>query len=217
VNGVVDHHGWNERYAATPQTFPLDANRLEVEEVGPLEPGTALDLATGEGRHAVWLARLGWRVIAADFSAVGLAKAQARARGEGLQISWALADVRCIHFPPDSFDLVLAAFFAARPAERPSLYRAVASSLRPGGMFLIVGYDESNLTRGSGGPQDPELLLRPAALAAELAALGLDVRRAETVPGTAVRTDGTEVEVVNAVISAVRARSQVRMRAVGGS
>lgn len=200
----MDHHGWNERYAAKPQTFPLDPNRLVVEEAGPLPPGVALDLATGEGRHAVWLAGRGWRVIAADFSAVGLTKAQARGRATGLPISWALADVRLLRFPPASFDLVLAAFFAARPAERPSFYGAVARSLRPGGTFLIVGYDETNLTCGTGGPQDPDLLLSPPALAAELAALGLEVRRAETVPATAVRSDGNEVDVVNAVVSAVR-------------
>ena len=200
----MDCHGWNERYAAKPQTFPLEPNRLVAEEVGPLAPGVALDLATGEGRHAVWLASRGWRVVAADFAAVGLAKGRARARAYDLPVAWAVADVRLLRFPPAKFDLVLAAFFAARPAERPSLYRAVAASLRPGGTFLIVGYDETNLSHGSGGPQDPELLLRPSALAAELAALGLDVRRAETVPGVAHLNDGPDVEVINAVIKAVK-------------
>ncbi|MDQ3979531.1 MAG: class I SAM-dependent methyltransferase [Actinomycetota bacterium] len=204
MNAAVDHHGWNERYASSAQTFPLDPNRLVAEEVSPLRPGVALDLATGEGRHAVWLAARGWRVLAADFSAVGLAKAQSRARAAGLVISWALADVRRLRFPPATFDLVLAAFFAARPAERPALYPQVAASLRPGGMFLIVGYDESNLTSGSGGPQDPELLLRPSLLADELAALGLEVRRAEAVPATALRSDGVHANVVNAVITAAR-------------
>jgi SAM-dependent methyltransferase len=203
----VDRHGWNERYGQRQQTFPLEPNRLVVEEVGARPPGVALDLATGEGRHAVWLAGRGWRVVAADFSAVGLGKAQARARAAGLDVAWALADVRLLRFPPSTFDLVLAAFFAARPAERPSLYSAAASALRPGGTFLIVGYDQSNLTLGSGGPQDPELLLRPAVLAAELEALGLDVTRAEAVRAKAVRAGGEEVDVVNAVVTAVRARA----------
>ena len=198
----MDRHGWDERYGARQQTFPLEPNRLVAEEVGDLAPGVALDLATGEGRHAVWLARRGWRVVGVDFSTVGLARA--RAQAEGLAVAWAVADVRLLRFPPDRFDLVLAAFFAARPAERPVLYEAVARSLRPGGTFLIVGYDESNLTRGSGGPQDPELLLRPAALFTELTAQGLTVARAETVPGKAVLGDGSEVEVVNAVLTAVR-------------
>jgi 2-polyprenyl-3-methyl-5-hydroxy-6-metoxy-1,4-benzoquinol methylase len=200
----VDHHGWNERYAASAQTFPLEPNRLVAEEVSDLAPGVALDLATGEGRHAVWLAVRGWRVLAADFSAVGLAKARSRARAAGLTISWALADVRRLRFPPATFDLVLAAFFAARPAERPALYRAIAASLRPRGTLLIVGYDTTNLSRGSCGPQDPELLLNPPTLAGELAALGLDVERAEAIAAMAVRSDGTEAEVVNAVIKAVR-------------
>ena len=202
-NALMDRHGWNERYAARPQTFPLGPNRLVAEEVGPLPPGVALDLATGEGRHAVWLASSGWKVLAADFAEVGLRKAQARARPGELAISWALADVRLLRFPPDAFDLVLSAFIATRPPERPLLFPAIARSLRPGGMFLTVGYDETN-PPGSAGPQDPDLLLRPAALAEELSALGLEVRRAETVPSKAVRGDGSEVDVVNAVIAAVR-------------
>ena len=200
----MDRHGWNGRYAAKAQTFPLDPNRLVAEEVERMEPGVALDLATGEGRHALWLAGRGWRVLAADFAAVGLARARGRARSAGLHVAWTVADVRLLRFPPTTFDLVLAAFFAARPAERPSLYPAVAAFLRPGGAFLIVGYDEANPTRGSGGPRDPELLLRPAALATELAALGLEVRRAESVPATAHLDDGRQVEVVNAVVKAVR-------------
>ena len=200
----MDRHGWDERYGAQPQTFPLEPNSLVAAEVGPLSPGVALDLATGEGRHAVWLASRGWKVLAADFSQVGLGKAQARARAEGVAVSWALADVRLLRLPPATFDLLLAAFFAARPAERPTLHEAVAASLRPCGTFLIVGYDETNLTRGSGGPQDPELLLRPATLAAELAALGLEVTRAEAVPGRRVQRDGARAEVVNAVVTAVK-------------
>jgi SAM-dependent methyltransferase len=171
-------------------------------EVDSLTPGRALDLATGEGRHAVWLAANGWRVVAVDFSGVGLRKAQARARAEGVTVAWAQADVLGLRFPPDTFDLVLAAFFHFRPPDRSRLYREVARTLTPNGTFVIVGYDEANLVEGSGGPQDPELLLRPAALATELADAGLQVERADTVRVRLPLPDGGEGDVVNAVLRA---------------
>jgi SAM-dependent methyltransferase len=200
----MDRHGWDERYRARPQTFPAGPNRLVVEEVEPLPPGLAFDLATGEGRHAVWLAALGWHVVAADVSGVGLGKAVARARQEGVAVAFAQADVHRLRFPPARFDLVLASFFHARPPDRAPFYETVAQSLVPSGMFLIVGYDQANLTEGTGGPQDPELLLRPELLAAELEAAGLTVERADTVRLRTTTIDGDEVDVVDALIKAVR-------------
>ena len=202
----MDRHEWDERYAKSEQTFTPEPNRQVVAEVGGLAPGVALDLAAGEGRHAVWLASLGWRVIAVDFAAVGLRRAQARARAEGRTVAFAHADVYRLRWPPARFDLVLAAFFHPRPPERAALYRAAAGALRLGGSLVQVSYDKANLQEGAGGPKDPELLLDPPVLAAQLTDLGLCVVRADTVRLRAPTMDGQEVDVVNAVIRAVRPR-----------
>ena len=200
----MDRNGWEERYAASEQTFVRGPNRLVVAEVGPRAPGVALDLATGEGRHAAWLASEGWQVVAVDFAATGLARAQARAREEGHRIAFVQADVHALRLPAGRFDLVLAAFFHPRPPERAALYRSVAAALAPGGRLVLVTYDLANLTEGTGGPQDPEILLQPALARAELEALGLTVTRADTVKLRSPMADGTEVDVVDAVVTAVR-------------
>ncbi|MGI8809336.1 MAG: class I SAM-dependent methyltransferase [Acidimicrobiales bacterium] len=200
----MDRQGWDERYAASDQTFLRDPNRQVVEEIGSLPPGRALDLATGEGRHAVWLAALGWHVVAVDFSEVGLRRGQARAREEGHPVHFVQADVHTLRLPAGRFDLVLAAFFHPRPTERTALYPSMAQALAPGGSLLQVSYDRANLDEGTGGPKDPDFLLDPPVLAAELEALGLEVTRAESVRLRAPKADGTEVDVVNAVIRAVR-------------
>jgi len=191
----MNRRQWNERYAAKEPTFLGEPNRLIAEEVGAMEPGRALDLATGEGRHAVWLASLGWQVVAVDFAESGLRRAKARADAERVHVNLVLADVHTLPLPPAHFDLVLAAFFHPSPAERTTLYPAMARTLAPGGTLLLVSYDIANLTEGTGGPQNPEWLLDPPVLAAELEALGLEVERAETI---------RQPEVVNAVIRATR-------------
>lgn len=200
----MDRQSWDERYAAKEQTFLRGPNRLIVEEIGSLPPGRAIDLATGEGRHAVWLASRGWDVVAVDFSEVGLRRARARAEAEGHTIHVVLADVHTLRLPPAHFDLVLAAFFHPTPAERTSLYPAMAQALASSGSLVLVSYDLANLTRGTGGPRNADYLLDPPVLAGELRALGLDVSRAESVPARATTSDGEEVDVVNAVIRAVR-------------
>ena len=201
----MDRHGWDERYAASERTFPLEPNRLVAEEVAGLRPGRALDLAAGAGRHAVWLAAGGWDVVAVDHSIVGVRRARARARAEGRRVAFAVADVHRLRFPPRRFDLVLAAFFHPRPPDRAALYRAVAQALAPGGTLLLVSYDLANLTEGSGGPRDPDLLLQPIRLADELRALGLEVGRADSVTLGVPGPDGADVAEVKVVDAVIRA------------
>lgn len=200
----MDRQGWEERYSASEQTFVRDPNRLVVAEVDGLAPGRALDVATGEGRHAVWLASRGWRVVAIDFSVVGVSRAAARARREGRDIGFAVADVYALRLPPQSLDLVLCSFFHPPPAERSRLYPAVAAALAPGGSLVQVSYDVLNATEGTGGPKDPAMLIDPPVVAGELAALGLNVTRADTVRLRTPTMDGEEVDVVDAVIHAVK-------------
>ncbi len=79
-----DPQSWDARYAGTDHVWSAEPNALAAELVADLPPGRALDLAAGEGRMALWLAARGWTVTALDFSAVGLAKGQARAEQDGL-------------------------------------------------------------------------------------------------------------------------------------
>ena len=66
----MDSQGWNDRYARKDLVWSADPNALVAAETAVLSPGRALDLASGEGRNAIWLAERGWRVTAVDFSAV---------------------------------------------------------------------------------------------------------------------------------------------------
>ena len=198
---MTERHAWDERYSA-PDRKPLgEPNALVVEELADVQPGRALELAAGEGRHALWLAAQGWDVVAVDFSEIALRAARARARHGGQHVNFVVADVHTFPLPPAAFDLVLATFFHPRPSERPALYPKMARALRPGGTLLLVTYDKANLAEGNKGPQDPDFLMDPLVLADELQALGLKVTRAETVPVP---------EAVNAVVRAVKPSSSRR-------
>jgi 2-polyprenyl-3-methyl-5-hydroxy-6-metoxy-1,4-benzoquinol methylase len=84
---------WDDRYATTELLWGAAPNQFLVREVAGLSPGRALDLATGEGRNAIWLAQRGWNVTGVDFSAVALGKAQAIAADVGVAVEWVEADV----------------------------------------------------------------------------------------------------------------------------
>ncbi|WP_454131458.1 class I SAM-dependent methyltransferase, partial [Kitasatospora aureofaciens] len=72
----MDSQGWDDRYAASELVWGTAPNQWVVRELTGSTPGRALDLATGEGRNAIWLATQGWEVTGLDFSAVALERAE---------------------------------------------------------------------------------------------------------------------------------------------
>ena len=179
---------WDERYAEDRQ-WSAEPNRLIAELLAELQPGDAVDLAAGEGRHALWLAGLGWRVTAVDFSGAGLARGQAQPAAD--RVTWVQADVLGWATPEGSTDLVLVAYLHVPQADLHTLLGRAVTWLRPGGRLLVLGHDVENISAGVGGPQEPAILhsverLRP--IADRLQVDRLEQVPRETPAGTALDT-----------------------------
>ena len=170
---------WNRRYAEPGLLWSAAPNRFLVSEVNELAPGRALDLACGEGRNAVWLAERGWNVVGVDYSDVALAKAAELAAERGVAVDLVNSDL--LDYAPEqrAFDLVCVLYLQLPAAERRRILERAAGAVASGGAFLLVGHDLTNLEHGHGGPSDPEVLLTPEDVAAELP--GLEVVKAERV------------------------------------
>jgi SAM-dependent methyltransferase len=197
----MEREDWDRRYHGTQLLWTAQPNRFVAEELGDLAPGRALDLGSGEGRNAVWLAERGWRVTAVDFSSVALDKGRGLAEARGVRVDWVLADLRGYRPEPVAYDLVLVAYLHLLPAQRAAVLRGAAAALAPRGTLLVVGHDLANLAEGVGGPRDPAVLYTPEAVAAELN--GLTVNRAERVRRP-VETDAGTSEAVDTLALATR-------------
>ena len=170
---------WDRKYAETERLWGRDPNRFLVTEVSDLPPGRALDLACGEGRNAIWLAELGWRVTGVDFSQVAIAKARERASQASLDVEFVCADLLDYEPERDAYDLVLLFYLQLPRDELRLVLERAASALAAGGTFLLVGHDLVNITEGVGGPSDPAVLYTPDDIVAELP--GLEIEKAERV------------------------------------
>lgn len=169
---------WDQRHAAQDPIESTEPDPTLVDEIGSLRPGRALDLGAGDGRNAIWLAERGWKVTAVDFSQVALERGRSRATESGVEVEWQLADL--LDWSPDArlYDLVTLFFLHLPGTERRAVYARAADAVAPGGTLLIVAHDRANLAGGVGGPQDPDVLVSPGEVAAELT--GFRVDRAET-------------------------------------
>jgi SAM-dependent methyltransferase len=175
---------WDERYSASSAVWSTTPN-MWVEQVSAgLPAGTALDLAAGEGRNAIWLVEHGWRATAVDFSAVALERARScavdRLGPAADQLTTVTADL--LDYEPEAtYDLVLVVYLQLAAEQRRDVLRRAASAVADEGTLLVVAHDSHNLSGGYGGPQDPALLYTADDVAADLADTGLSAVRLEQV------------------------------------
>lgn len=197
----VEAHDWDERYRGATLLWTERPNQLLVEQVSGLQPGRALDLGTGEGRNAVWLAEQGWRVTAVDFSQVALERGAKIAQRNGVDIEWVKADLTQYRPPAATFDLIVILYLHLAPDARRSVLEQAVRGLRPGGRLLVIGHDVENLAAGHGGPQEPSILYTPDRIMAELP--GLTVARAQTVKRQ-VEAHGGVTAAVDTLVLAIK-------------
>ena len=155
---------WNRKYSEgshsslEPDPLLLDAYE---EFLAQKAPGIALDVPGGVGRHAIWLARRGWRIKLLDISEVGVDLAMRNAgRGLGSAAeSLITAEVQDLNSARDlgrqEYDLVLVFYYLQR-----EFFPVLISALKPGGILIYKTYTTEQ-RRFSGGPSHPMFLLAP--------------------------------------------------------
>jgi len=125
-------------FAKAPK-FDTTPNHLLIEAVRDRTPGTALDVAMGQGRNAVYLAQQGWSVTGFDVSKAGLDEARKQAASAGVTINMIQASDVEFDFGANRWELIAIIY----PVEKRTVYR-VRRALKPGGIVVIeCGHKES--------------------------------------------------------------------------
>jgi SAM-dependent methyltransferase len=200
-NEVMDAEAWNERYRATELVWSAGPNQFVEAELADLPPGRAVDLAAGEGRNAIWLARRGWQVTAVDFAQAALDKG--RQLAGNLPVEW-VCDDATTWSGDASYDLCVVAYLQLEAEGRRAAVRHGFASVRPGGTFLLVAHDATNLLEGTGGPQDPAVLMTAEDVLADLGGERFEVQRAVRVQREVGQSDGSSRTAYDALVRVVR-------------
>ncbi|NOJ60027.1 class I SAM-dependent methyltransferase [Arthrobacter sp. 260] len=200
-----DQAYWDTFYNERPAIWSGQPNPQLVAEVADLTPGSALDVGSGEGADAIWLARQGWTVTAVDISQVALTRGAAIAAADeesAARITWDRQDLLRWAPPESSFNLISAQFMHLPKAEREPLFTRLAAAVAPGGTLLIVGHHPTDMESGAHRPPRADLFYT----AEEIAHL-LDPGQWEIVTESRERVqnhDGEAFTIHDAVLSARR-------------
>lgn len=127
--------GWDQRYSAgDADTSP---SPILIRATEHLPTGTALDLACGAGRNALYLARRGWQVTAVDGSPNAIETVRARAASEHLKLTTVVADLEAHAFTPGlhAFDLVAILYYLQR-----DLFPTAKQAVKPGGLLVAISH-----------------------------------------------------------------------------
>lgn len=108
-----------------------------VEQLPRLSKGRVLDVATGQGRNALFLASLGFQVVGIDRDQQALTAMRAQAKDKHLNtvhvthMDLEIQDPTPPNLGTEEYDVILVFFYLYRPLF-PSLFQA----LKPGGLLL---------------------------------------------------------------------------------
>jgi tellurite methyltransferase len=137
------------RWITAPSRFVQD---ILDSDHWTILPAKALDVATGKGRNALFLASRGFQVTAIDISTVGLEEGRKRARDNSLSIDWQQADLENLQFAAAAYDLIVNINYLQR-----SLIPRLRSALKPGGHMIFETYLIDQ--QAAGHPKNPDYLL----------------------------------------------------------
>lgn len=133
-------YDYDTLYGETPWALgePTPAIVAFFEQL-PKTPLRVLDVGCGQGRDALFIARLGHHVLGVDLSANGIGDLTRMASRQGLPIEGVVADI--VSFVPDGdFDVVLIdrTLHMLTEAERLAVLARLIDHVVPGGLVLIA-------------------------------------------------------------------------------
>ena len=137
---------------ATDQTPPTPCDCLSRYSALLPTYGRALDLASGRGGNALWLAAAGLEAYAWDHADVALTQCRAFAESASLTVHTRTVDVVAAPPEPLSFDVIVVSRFLDR-----ALAPALINALRPNGLLFYQTFVVGNRH----GPSNPDYLLKP--------------------------------------------------------
>lgn len=160
-NAWVDR--WNDRYSNEEFAYGEQPNNYLKEQLEKLTAGAILFPAEGEGRNAVYAAKMGWEVSAFDISSEGKQKAILLAAANEISIDYRVGELEELTYQSEQFDAVALIYAHFPAAIKSSYHRKIDEYLRKGGIVIFEAFSKKHLeyiarNEKVGGPKELDML-----------------------------------------------------------
>ncbi len=156
------HQAWEQRWrhetGRADWLDPAPEVREWATELRPRGVARVLDVGSGVGRHALYLAALGFEVAAVDASPAGLDYAGREAETAGLEIALHQAQMTDLPFAEASFDYLLSwnVIYHGDGTVVARVLAEAARVLRPGGLLQVTLLSKQHRLYGQGTEVAPD-------------------------------------------------------------
>lgn len=142
---------WEALYQAKADfAFGKEPSSFLKNHLHHLKKGETLDLAMGEGRNAVFLAKNGFKVTGIDFSQTAADRAKALAYENDVQLEIKKQSLDFFLIPLMKYDSIVVVDFHPGPTTMKNLVRGLAVQ----GTLLVDAYTKDQITKGTGFKPD---------------------------------------------------------------
>ena len=134
------------RLGLGPRPSDVPDHRLVELAEGPnrLAPGRALDLGSGTGRNAIYLAGHGWETVGVEMSGYAVEAARRKAAAQGVPARFVKGDVTRLPDldigPPFNLFMDGGCFHTIPPGLRDAYAESVTAVAAPGARLIMVGF-----------------------------------------------------------------------------
>jgi len=149
---------WEKRYSATNYAYGKEPNHFLKIVIDALPSGIALFPAEGEGRNAVYAAKMGWQVTAVDFSEEARKKALTLAKKNEVSIDFIVKSMEHYTDKIGKYDLICLIFAHFAPEIRTQIHQRLIKYLKKGGLLIMEAFSKEQINYTSGGPKSLEML-----------------------------------------------------------
>jgi SAM-dependent methyltransferase len=145
---------WDKRYSEEAFAYGREPNQYFKQKIDELKPGKLLLPGEGQGRNAVYTAKLGWQVTAIDLSNAAKRRALEFAKQNNVKIQYYVTPLEEFDFPENEFDAAALVFTHFPPEKRSTIHSLIIKSLKTGGKLIIEAFSKKQIGNTSGGPKD---------------------------------------------------------------
>lgn len=154
---------WDDRYKEPEFAYGTKPNEFLKEQINKFKTGKILFVAEGEGRNAVYAAKLGWHTFAFDISVEGKNKALQLAKENNVSINYQVGHLPNLDFNNEQFDVIALIYAHFPPNIKSKYHKLLNKKLKKDGIVIFEAFGKNHLKYRNenpkiGGPSDLDSL-----------------------------------------------------------